>query len=193
MDHGDTNDHLNSSFAYLWGSEKLDDTMLASMLDLFHVGSMSIVMGQCYSGGFIDNLERSGRVIASACDGDELSWSCLNKPYDEFVYHWICAVAGHDETGSRVNADANHDGFVSMAEAFDYAKSHDQRNETPQYWSLPMTLGEQWSFAGMINDGIDEIESETKNSRYYSLSGIRTTNPTRGLYLTKGKKMLNKP
>lgn len=193
MDHGDTYDHLSASYAYLWGSEKLDDTMLASLLDRFQVGSMNIVMGQCYSGGFIDNLEQNGRVIASACDGDELSWSCLERPYDEFVYHWICAVAGHDEKGNRVNADMNNDGFVSMAEAFEYAKSHDQRNETPQYSSTPLALGEQWCFSGMIDSGIDEIETERQNSRYYSLSGISTTSVSHGLYITKGKKMFKKP
>ncbi len=193
MDHGDTYDHLGASYAYLWGAEKLDDTVLASMLDRFRVGTMTIVMGQCYSGGFIDNLERSGRIVVSACAGDELSWSCLDKPYDEFVYHWICAIAGHDEMGNRVNADVNTDGFVSMAEAFDYARLHDRRNETPQYSSVPMALGEQWCFSGMVDDGIEDIRTETQNSRYYSLSGIHLPSTSCGMLVKKGKKIIKKP
>lgn len=193
MDHGDTHDHLNTSYAYLWGAEKLDDTTLASLLDRFRVGTMTIVMGQCYSGGFIDNLERNGRVFISSCAGDELSWSCLDKPYDEFVYHWICAIAGHDEKGNRVNADVNADGFVSMAEAFDYAKLHDRRNETPQYISVPMALGEQWCFLGLVNDGIEEIKTEAQNSHYYSPSGIPLLSTSYGLLIKKGKKIIKKP
>ncbi|MBR6715029.1 MAG: hypothetical protein IKI83_01090 [Prevotella sp.] len=193
MDHGDTHDHLNTSYAYLWGAEKLDDTTLASLLDRFRVGTMTIVMGQCYSGGFIDNLERNGRIVISSCAGDELSWSCLDKPYDEFVYHWICAIAGHDEKGNRVNADVNADGFVSMAEAFDYAKLHDRRNETPQYISVPMALGEQWCFLGLVNDGIEEIKTEAQNSHYYSPSGIPLLSTSYGLLIKKEKKIIKKP
>lgn len=192
MDHGGTNDN-GQSYAYLWGGNKLNDTELASLLNRFRVQTMCVVMGQCYSGGFIDNLEHDGRVIATACQGSELSWSCLDKPYDEFAYHWISAVAGHDEMGNRIDADANEDGLVSMEEAFSYAQMHDSRDETPQYRSVPETLGGQWTFAGLIGSGIVEIETDAPNPQVYTLTGIPVTNSSHGFYIIKGKKMFKKP
>jgi len=38
------------------------DYELASLLNNFNVASMNIVLGQCFSGGFIDNLSASNRV-----------------------------------------------------------------------------------------------------------------------------------
>ena len=58
MDHGGSDDNSWSSYAWMWGGEKLWDTTLAAILDQFDVGSINVLLGQCYSGGFIDNLER---------------------------------------------------------------------------------------------------------------------------------------
>ena len=195
MDHGGSDDGAWSSYLWLWGGEKLYDTALASLLDLFQIGSMNILMGQCNSGGFIDNLQRSDCVIATACRGDELSWMCPDKPYDEFVYHWICAVAGHDETGQRVNADVDHDGRVSMDEAFDYARRNDQSNETPQYSSLPANIGRRWAFGGVLTE--DELVVDapladgTVVATPYDLRGIRSAS-CQPLGIGKRRKIIKK-
>jgi hypothetical protein len=63
-----------------------------------------------------------------------------------------------------------------MAEAFEYARSHDCVNETPQYASWPEQLGEQWTFAkahlGTL--GIREVQTESNVSEeIWTLSGVR--------------------
>ena len=105
-------------------------------------------MEQCYSGGFVPHLAKQGRTIATACSATELSWSGPTIYYNEFVYHWIAAVAGHTPSGSIVNADYNNDGYISMKEAFDYAKSKDKANETPQYSSIKARLGDYLTLLG---------------------------------------------
>ena len=67
---------------------------------------------------------------------------------DEYVYHWISAVAGEDPYGNSVDADYNSDGYVSMYEAFIYAEYHDACSETPQYNSNKFTLGENLTLLG---------------------------------------------
>jgi len=173
MDHGGSSDKQHDSFLYLWGGDKLTDTGLAALLNQFNVKSMSIVLGQCYSGGFIDNLERSGRVITTACRGDELSWSHPDKPFDSFAYHWICAIAGHDEKGVAVNADDNGDGWVTMDEAYRYACQHECRPETPQYSSISLSLGETWTFGKGGSDVRPVIVAHPANGPAYDLLGRR--------------------
>ena len=108
-------------------------------------------MQQCFSGGFIPMLSQKGRVIATACAADEVSWSKETLTYDEFTYHWISAVAGHTPDGSIVDADRNNDGYVSMKEAFDYAEAADSKNETPQYSSIKSHYGE---FLTLLGDNL---------------------------------------
>ena len=203
IDHGGSDDKQTSSYLWLWDSEKLYDTKLAELLSQFNVGSMNIVAGQCYSGGFIDDLAeldkqgslRGGCIVTSACQGNELSWMCLDKPYDEFIYHWICAIAGHDEQGNAVNADTNADGYVTMDEAFGYAYIHDRRDETPQYRSMPYDLGQRWTFHGMLpsaDDGIAETVSAKTVPDTYNLTGQRVSPKTKGIIIQQYKKIINR-
>ena len=173
MDHGGSNS--NGSFIWLWADEQLDVFSLTSLLGMFHTASVNILMGQCYSGGFVNSLIRDGRVIATACGSDEQSWVCPDRPYDEFVYHWICAVNGADEMGNPIDADDNDDGEVSMQEAFQYAQSHDRVHETPQYASWPMELGAQWTFPHALLGplAIHEVTTEQKSSAVWTISGQR--------------------
>lgn len=180
MDHGGSDDEWKSSFLWLWNDERLSDQMLASLLNGFNRVSMSILMGQCYSGGFLDDLSREGRVVATACSGGEQSWACTDRAYDEFVYHWTCAVNGADEAGNAVVADENGDGFVSMKEAFDYARSHDRRTETPCYASWPEQLGEQWTLSGMVDTGITDVPVLHTYREVYTPAGIRRQTPRKG-------------
>lgn len=52
-------------------------------------------MGQCYSGGFIDDLQNNKRIIYTAVDSDTPSNSftgIYEKTYDTFVYHLTTAL-----------------------------------------------------------------------------------------------------
>lgn len=175
-DHGGSDDKMTDSFIWLWDDERLEDYTLASLLRRFHVASVNVLMGQCYSGGFIDDLMRRGLVIATACSGSEQSWVSPDGPYDEFVYQWTCAVNGADTEGNLIAADTNGDGQVSMREAFEYAQSHDRTRETPQYDSWPEYLGDQWTFADASQGilGIDEVKTEDQEpTAIWTVSGIR--------------------
>ena len=188
VDHGGTRDHEHDSFIWLWNDEQLQDYALATLLNLFHIGSVNVLMGQCYGGGFIDDLTGSQRIVTTACAGSEQSWTSPDKPFDEFVYHWICAVNGGDENGNAVNADTNGDDQVSMAEAFEYAKSHDRVHETPQYLSQPEELGTLWTF-GKASNGISESplwQADDEPAEAWSLSGIRRQEPSaHGVYIVR--------
>ena len=180
IDHGGTYDNSEDSYIWLWNDERLTDYFLASLLNRFRVGSINILMGQCYSGGFVSDLMGEGRIIATACSGRERSSKCPDRSYDEFVYQWTCAIKGADETGSPVYADTNGDGEISMLEAFQYAQAHDRVPETPQYASWPEQLGQQWTFTHAYHGtmGISEVEAtEQKPSEVWTLSGQRRSSP----------------
>lgn len=149
IDHGGSDDKDMKSFIWLWDEQKLYDTELAQMLTPFtkKLVNVNVVLGQCYSGGFIDDLTKIGCVVATACKGSEPSWSCSDKPYDEFVYHWTCAVNEATHSGTEVLSDADSNGNVTMEEAFEYAMLNDRRTEEhPQYKSTPISVGEDLAF-----------------------------------------------
>lgn len=178
IDHGELDTASGKAFVWLWDNQQLSSYQLAMMLSAFHVASMNILLGQCYAGAFATDLSATDRIITTACTADEQAWACSDKPYDEFVYHWTCAIAGHDEQGVTVNADTNDDGHITMDEAYSYALLHDNRPETPGLSSLPIPLAAAWSFDSMIspNNGIKELSVGTNNQKtYYSLHGFRVT------------------
>lgn len=148
IDHGGTDDHNTKSYICLWNNESLYDNELASMLDIFTSKSVNVnvVLGQCFSGGFVDNLSEVGCVVAAASTGSESSWACSGIPYDEFVYHWTSAINGATHDGIAINADTDNNQKVTMEEAFAYAKSHDCQNEHPQYISTPISIGDDLAF-----------------------------------------------
>lgn len=148
IDHGGSNDNDNSSYICLWKGEQLQDTELAEMLEPFteKYVNVNVVLGQCNAGGFVDDLTKVGCVVSAACKGDESSYSCPDKPFDEFVYHWTCAVNEATHNGTPVISDTDNNGRVTMEEAFAYAKKNDRRNEQPQYVSTPLSVGEDLAF-----------------------------------------------
>ncbi len=154
IDHGGTNGN-DQSYICLWNGENLQDYELAEMLRPFSEKGVKInvVLGQCYSGGFIDDLTMEGCVVATASRGDESSWSRSTGIHDEFVYQWTCAINGLDYYGKSVkyNPDTNNDGYISMEETFNYAKANDKYHverdkEHPQYASTPTSIGQNLAF-----------------------------------------------
>ena len=158
---------------WLWGDDQLTPDELAAMVGRCHPATINILLGQCHAGAFVSPLLDEGRIITVACAADQMSWSCKDRPYDEFVYHWTCAIAGHDEQGQLVNADYNSDGHVSMQEAYDYARQHDRRPETPTLTTVSDGLADGWSFSGIgIESGIISPSStHPSSSTIYDLHG----------------------
>lgn len=133
MDHGGQTNG-NSVYLYLWNGSTISDVEFATEVNRVNAGKMIFCMGQCHSGGFIDNLQAPGRVIMTACDYDEFSYG--SSYYDTFVNLWTNAING------TVGADSNSDGFVSIHEAFLYAENYDTEQETPQYSASPLNCGD---------------------------------------------------
>lgn len=131
IDHGD----LDNGFSNicLWGGDYLWNFELGAYVKQYsdHGVYVNIVMGQCHSGGFIDYVNYPNVTIATACKKEELSYA-LNSEYDAFVYYWTSAMNQADHNGNSISSDYLADGYVSMHEAYVYAKTHDTASETPQ-------------------------------------------------------------
>ncbi len=141
----------NDVVMYLWG-ESITATQFSNIVNRVNAGYISFVMEQCNSGGFVPKLCNSNRTIATACKYNEPSWARLpNATYNEFVYHWISAVGGITPEGTFVNADFNNDNQISFNEAFIYARTHDQANETPQYCTSGVPDGDEIGLNGKIS------------------------------------------
>lgn len=145
-DHGGVSSN-GRVFMCLWGENIYADEFAAEV-DKVKAGAISVVMEQCNSGGFIPALSKKGRVVATACRADENSWPRGSYTYNEFVYHWISAVASRTPDGATVDADTNDDGLISMKEAFDYALLKDIQSESPQYLAEKPHYGEFLTLLG---------------------------------------------
>lgn len=161
-DHGQGEPNL-----CLWNNEHLNDTEFAAEIDKVNAGYISILMLQCYGGGFITKLAKENRVIMTAASGDERAWGSTLYNYGNFFIPWIAAMSGWDINGKDVNADVNNDGKVSMYEAFVYAKENDKSaingKEHPQYKSVTSSLGEYLTLNGCGCKPLD-IENRTISS-----------------------------
>lgn len=155
IDHGGHTPNYEHSFIWLWDSDSLYDYQLKNMVDNITAKNINFVLGQCYSGGFVDDLQGANRTIATASAYNESSWACSNYQYDEFVYHWTCAMSGTDANLDSISADVNGDFRTSMLEAYNYAEAHDIRYETPQFSSSPNHLAQNIAFDGNFVDDYD--------------------------------------
>ena len=145
--HGDNASGTHSFFT--WGdlTTYVTDDDFAGANYLGAITSYSretIIMQQCYSGGFIEELSSDTRVVTTACDGEHPAWGRDSPPYGAFDYELLSAINWGYPGGSSVDADTNDDGIVSMHEAFDYAYDNDPFCpwfETPQ-WDDPGSIGD---------------------------------------------------
>lgn len=141
--HGGDDPGAYKSNLTLWG-ESIKDHEFGALTKKIKCKQAVYVLEQCFSGGLIDDIlnaqpkpcTKPKVVVMAAARENEVSWSCDTEgQYDEYVYHWTSAVYGRTPSGTRVNADTNRDGKVSMKEAHEYAKRMDSRDEHPQIGS----------------------------------------------------------
>lgn len=148
-DHGGRRN--NESYICLWNEDVISASEFAEEVKKINSHSKKhVVLGQCYSGGFIFPLSSCSNItITTASMKEELSWSSSDNLYDEFLYHWISAAAGRTPDGTVVNADLNGYDGVSDEEIFRYAQTNDGiQSETPQYASKPEPMGEKYGLSG---------------------------------------------
>ena len=115
-----------ASYISLWGNEdNLYPQELSDYVKDIKAGYITFVLGQCFSGGFIDALKADNRLILAACGKDEKSWTRPDIPYDEFVSLFTSALSHVNIFDEEVDADYDKDGVVTLLEAYRYAEEND--------------------------------------------------------------------
>ncbi|MCP4229051.1 MAG: T9SS type A sorting domain-containing protein [bacterium] len=167
-----TTDHggggSNDVYLNLWNSEQLPDEEFATYMDNLPSSAIKVVtMEQCYSGGFIDDIQSNGTsnvIISTAATGNELSWAMPpDYVFDTYVFHWTSAVnfagpgfAGYSD--DPVDADTDDNDLCEMDEAYIYAEANDQSNEHPQYYDSS-SIGDAINLFGDISGVLITFQS----------------------------------
>ncbi len=175
-DHGKWhNGEYMRSKMYIWG-DSIEDYEFAEMLSPFAKKSVNVnvVMGQCYSGGFIDDLANIGCVVSTSTHYTEQSFQWPDFPYNEFLYSWTSAL---NKSPYSTDCDIDMNGRITMDEAFKYALKHDRYHvllhvKTPQYSSSPEMLGDELSFDHIptplmdlyIKDNLNEKDNDGEDT-----------------------------
>jgi len=129
-----TNDHGGPSSLNLWYSTISAAAFAAEVNKVVNYDKMIVQMKQCYSGSFVPPLTGPRRTVMSSSSATELSWAHSSLNFGEFTYWYFAALTGNKPDGSgAVNADVNKDAKISILEAYNYARSHDTRPETPHF------------------------------------------------------------
>lgn len=85
IDHGGIDRSRDESYLILWNNESLYASDFYSMIKSIEAKATHIVMGQCYSGGFIDYFNGNSNIcISTACSKYEVSYAMSNLRYDEY-------------------------------------------------------------------------------------------------------------
>ena len=131
----------------LWGGAKdaLGVAELSAALDA-RTAPITVVLGQCYSGGFAELMYRSPssgqalakptRCVLSAVPSDREASGCTADIRDPGARAYV-AVVSEALAGAR-GADLDGDGKVSIAEAHSYARIHDPTID------VPVSTSEAW-------------------------------------------------
>jgi hypothetical protein len=130
------NDHGSPDALCLWNQTAISATAFAAEVNkIANYDKIVIQMKQCYSGSFVAPLARvCRRTVMSSCAPTEVSWAHSSLQFGEFTYWYFAALTGQKPDGSgAVNADTNSDGKIAIVEAYNFARSHDTRPETPYF------------------------------------------------------------
>jgi len=71
---GDFNDMVSIRQNIQTGNERMYDYEFSRLVDLVKAKKIGVLMFQCHSGGFINNLSRKNRVIMTAAAKGQVSW-----------------------------------------------------------------------------------------------------------------------
>lgn len=152
-DHGQWDSGREESYLVGWGDdERIYASDLATWLDGFDAGALIMNFGVCYGGGFIPTLSAPGRVLMSGSAWNEVlksEYGAPSTPETDYI-PWLSAW----NEGIGGAGDANADGFVSMWEAFVYARENNpyylDGTENPQ-WDDPSGIGDSIHLGGSIS------------------------------------------
>ncbi|MCQ2218358.1 MAG: T9SS type A sorting domain-containing protein [Paludibacteraceae bacterium] len=143
-DHGS-----NDGSICLWG-ESFSPSEFKTELNKINgkAKSISVLMVQCYSGAFINQIAGTNRTIMTSASSTETSKSTMD--YSKFGRNWLAGNLGYDAINDvNVNSDKDNDGYFSMEESYSYASSI-PCNSTPQYSSYKGKMGQYQYLDGVI-------------------------------------------
>ncbi|MBQ9466281.1 MAG: hypothetical protein IJU62_04815 [Muribaculaceae bacterium] len=185
-DHGASYDKVSNSYICAWNRGRITKTDMSSLLDNFtSIGSINIIMGQCYSGGFVDAIASPGRVIMTSCSGNEVSYSTAGPSgRGYFLGYFTDAIAGYFYHNGANLADSDKNGVTSMREAFYIANYYNQLHfnstnivQTPLYSSVTAATGDDWAFNSLpkavslyVKDNSDDTGKEFNTTTNISAS-----------------------
>lgn len=148
FDHGGTSGGIHATLGVMDGSIQDDDFAQNYVGQVTSYIRRVFTMQQCHSGGFIDDLSNSKTVISTACSFSQVAYRADNRDskgnyvnedesgmrhHGEYFFYYQSALHGATPDGRTVNADANGNGYVSIAEVYNFVWDNDSRPETPQY------------------------------------------------------------
>jgi hypothetical protein len=114
-DHGDCNaDYTHSKWFYI---DVWDHELAVWVNSIQHYARMMITLQHCFSGGFIDDLSKEDRIIATSAPYCWISFG--GDPMSQFSDKYIRSLSGF------YDADSDGNGYISVAEAWNYAFDHD--------------------------------------------------------------------
>ncbi len=159
MTHGETSGNDNSSIILL-GKEYFTDFEFATQLNKIPNNiPINVIMGQCFSGGFIDNISARCKHIVTSCSGSESAYPTLDLSRSEFYRHWLGAMNDFDTFTPSTDADANQNRIISFQEAFDYITDLDRIDwnspsvecvETRQFHSMDNYYTENYGLSSIL-------------------------------------------
>ena len=146
--HGTQDEKQEEDTVYdMWDGDTLKVRALAAeVARLPRAVPVVLVMAQCFSGAFGDLLFRNGDPKGAFAEANfagffsarkdreaaGCSYATEREDYQDFSSYFFGALCGHDRFGGEINgADFDHDGMVSLHEAFCYALIHDRSADTP--------------------------------------------------------------
>jgi len=136
------------------------DDELAMNLTTLDYSKLVFATTACFSGGLIDDLSATNRIIMTAANEIDPAAMCIYGTLSPWAGNFMDALTGEDvdwdpltaqltHTGTEVDADLNHDCNVSLFEAWNYSWYNnparlnsedtpwldDNGNELPTYWN----------------------------------------------------------
>lgn len=159
----------------LWNNQLLSPAELNAELNKLPNKKMDIVLGQCYSGAFVNPLTvAKNRTVATSCNANETAKSQGQFTYGYFLRAWTDAF----DPAKKTAVDSNSDSKVSLREAFYYAKANDYAAsvgwEHPQYKSSSPLFGYIHDLAGWYNPpviiGDDNMKADVQYT--YTLTNM---------------------
>jgi hypothetical protein len=148
--HGDNDGAQSYLCTYPSWDEYFADDFAAKLGELPRYRSLIVMMEQCNAGGFNQPIIKLSTAdatsVASAAIATQSSWASPDGHWDSFARDWFAAQAGHDPYGAALafNPDANSDGRIEATEAFSYASTIKNPNDSPQFDESSPAGGNIW-------------------------------------------------